>query len=99
MHDLETLAAQVALKRLAGERSVAATARQQGNSFRSYVLGMHATCRDLEALPPTKGNWGIIAGDGDFAAQDKCLGIEIMTMIGRDQVGRHAAVYDAIALP
>src|SRR6185312_16001519 len=68
MHDLEALAAQIALERLAAERSGAAAARQQGDAFRPHLLDMHAALRDLEALPGPEGDRGVVAGDGDLAA-------------------------------
>src|SRR6185312_604280 len=73
MHDLETLAAQIALERLAAERSCATAARQQGDAFRPDLLGMHAARRHLEALPGSEGDRGVVAGDGDLAAQDERL--------------------------
>src|SRR5262245_9416482 len=46
MHDLEALAAQIALERLAAERSGAAAAREKSDAFRPDLLGMHAAHRD-----------------------------------------------------
>ena len=40
----------------------------------------------------------VVTGDGNFAAQDKRFGIEVMAMIGRDQVRLHAAVHNPIAV-
>ena len=55
MNDLETLAAQIAFERLAGERSaVAAAAGQQGDAFRPNLLGVHAAGGHLEALSGRK---------------------------------------------
>jgi hypothetical protein len=59
---------------------------------------MHTSRRDLETLTRSEGGGGVVTGDGDFAAQDEPLGVEVMAMIGRNQVRLQAAVYDAVAL-
>ena len=52
MHDLETLAAQVALERLAGEGAFAAAARQQGNAFRTARKVVGVLSRVTVMAPP-----------------------------------------------
>jgi len=37
--------------------------------------------RDLETLPGAKSDRAVVTGDGDFAAQDKRFGVEVMAMI------------------
>src|SRR4051794_28957373 len=37
------------------------------------MLSMHAARRHFEALPRTKGDRGVVTGDGDFATQDPRL--------------------------
>jgi hypothetical protein len=46
------------------------------------VLGMHAVGRHLTALPGAKRFWLIVARDGDLAAEDIELGVEIVAVIG-----------------
>src|SRR3954451_23945741 len=62
------------------------------------MFSMHAARRDLEALSGAEGDRGVVTGDGDFAAQDQRFGVEVMAMIGGNQVRLHAAVHDPIAL-
>ena len=99
MDDFETLPAQVAFEGLTGERpAAAASARKQGNTFRTNMLGMHAARRHLETFPGTKRDSGVVAGDGDFATEDQCLGVEVMAVIGRRQVRLQAGVHEPIAV-
>jgi hypothetical protein len=60
------------------------------------MLGMHAARRDLETLSRPESNRVVVTGDGNFAAQDKRFGVEVMAMIGR--VRLHAAVHNPIAV-
>jgi len=62
------------------------------------MLGMHAARRDLETLSRPEGYRAVVTGYGNFAAQDKRFGVEVMAMIGRDQVRLHAAVHNPIAV-
>ena len=51
------------------------------------MLGMHAARRDLETLSRPESYRVVVTGDGNFAAQDKRFGVEVMAMIGGDQFG------------
>jgi hypothetical protein len=62
------------------------------------MFSMHAARCNLETLSLTEGDRGVVAGDGDFAAQHKRFGVELMAMIGRNQVRFQAAVHNAIAI-
>jgi hypothetical protein len=46
------------------------------------MLGMHAALRNFEALPRLKGDWGVVPGNGNFAAQYERLGVEVVAVIG-----------------
>ena len=59
---------------------------------------MHTARRDLETLSCAEGDRVVVTGDGDFAAQDKRLGVEVVAMIGRNQVRLYAAVHNPIAV-
>ena len=61
------------------------------------MLSMHAARMDLETLPSPKGDRAVVTGDGDFAAQNKRFGVEVVAMIGRNQVRLHATVHNAVA--
>ena len=93
VHDFEPFAPQVAFEGLAGERtSVPAPPGQQGDALDADMLGVHAAGRHFEALPRAEGDGSVVAGDGDFAAQDQGLGVEIMAVIGGYMVRLHTGV-------
>ena len=69
-----------------------------GNTLRTHMLGMHAARRNLEALSCPERYRVVVTGDGNFTAEDKRFGVEVMAMIGRDQVRLHAAVHNPIAV-
>jgi hypothetical protein len=56
------------------------------------MFRMHADRRHLKTLSCPKGHRGVVTGNGDFATEHKRLSIEVMAMIGRDQVRLYAAV-------
>src|SRR5580698_5801171 len=62
------------------------------------MLGMHAARQDLETLSRPESYRVIVTGDGNFAAQDQRFGVEVMAMIGRDQVRRCIAAGRAAGL-
>ena len=62
------------------------------------MFGMHAAGGHLETLSGTEGNRVVVPRDSDFATQDQRLGVEVMAVIGRDQVRLHAAVHNPIAV-
>ena len=93
VRDLEALAAQVALERLARERAAfAATAGNVGDALGADVFRMHAARRYLAALPGAEGLRVVVTGDGDLATKDEQPGVEVVAVVGCSNVWSQAAL-------
>ena len=51
------------------------------------MFGMHTARRDLETLSRLESYRVVVTGDGNFAAQDKRFGVEVLAMIGATKFG------------
>ena len=81
MNDLKALAAEIALKRLSRKPPVAAATGHIGHTLGADMLGMHGVGGHLTALPGAEGFRLIVAGNGNLAAKNEELGVEIMAVI------------------
>ena len=62
------------------------------------MLGMHGVGGHLTALSGAEGFRLIVAGNGDLAAKDEELGVEIMEVIAYPHIRCEAGMHDAITL-